>query len=180
MGSRGYSLLWLLLLWSLPWAQQLWLPGSRAQAQKLWCTGLVAPQHVGSFPIRDWTWPPALAGRFFTTESQGSPQVIFKSCSFPYPCASTNSGQSWQQILHSVLLGNYGSLKRKKDYLLMYTKYLKCLGYHRKQAKLLTVGTYKINEAKKNKSIHSTGVYRGILGGTSGPWWKSHSRDSSF
>ena len=31
--------------------QQLWLAGSRAQAQQLWRTGLVAPRHVGSF----WT-----------------------------------------------------------------------------------------------------------------------------
>ena len=65
--SRGYSLLrcmgfslwWFLLLRSTgsrctgfstcgtP-AQQLWLVGSRAQAQQLWRTHLVAPQHVGS------------------------------------------------------------------------------------------------------------------------------------
>ena len=32
--------------------QELWLVGSRAQAQQLWRTGLVAPQHVGS----SWTW----------------------------------------------------------------------------------------------------------------------------
>ena len=31
--------------------QQLWLIGSRAQAQQLWCTGLVAPWHVES----SWT-----------------------------------------------------------------------------------------------------------------------------
>ena len=37
------------------WAQELWLPGSRAQAQYLWCTGLVALQHVGSSWIRDRT-----------------------------------------------------------------------------------------------------------------------------
>ena len=30
------------------WAQSSWLPGARVQAQKLWCTGLVAPQRVGS------------------------------------------------------------------------------------------------------------------------------------
>ena len=30
------------------WAQQLWLPGSRPQAQQLCCMGLVAPRHVGS------------------------------------------------------------------------------------------------------------------------------------
>ena len=36
-------------------AQQLWLPGSRARAQKLWPTGLVALLHVRSSWIRDWT-----------------------------------------------------------------------------------------------------------------------------
>ena len=34
-------------------AQSLQLPGSRAQAQWLWCTGLAALQHVGSSQIRD-------------------------------------------------------------------------------------------------------------------------------
>ena len=34
------------------WAQQLWLVGSRAQAQQLWRTGLVAPWHMGSSWIR--------------------------------------------------------------------------------------------------------------------------------
>ena len=29
------------------------LPGSRAQAQELWCTDLVSPQHVGSPWIRN-------------------------------------------------------------------------------------------------------------------------------
>ena len=37
------------------WAQQLWFPGSRAQAQQLRCMGLVAPWHVGSSQIRDQT-----------------------------------------------------------------------------------------------------------------------------
>ena len=36
-------------------AQQLWLPGSRAQAQQLWHTGLAAPQYVGSSWIKDRT-----------------------------------------------------------------------------------------------------------------------------
>ena len=35
--------------------QQLWLTGSRAQAQQLWHTGLVAPWHVGSSRTRDRT-----------------------------------------------------------------------------------------------------------------------------
>ena len=54
----GFSLWWL-LLWSTgsrhavfstcsTWAQQLWLSGSRAQAQQLWRTNLVASRHVGS------------------------------------------------------------------------------------------------------------------------------------
>ena len=41
-------------LWAT-WAQKLRLPGPGAQAQKLWCLGLVAPWHVGSCLIRDWT-----------------------------------------------------------------------------------------------------------------------------
>ena len=58
----GFSLWWPLLLRSTGsrrtglsscdmWAQQLWLAGSRAQAQQLWHTGLVALWHVGS----SWT-----------------------------------------------------------------------------------------------------------------------------
>ena len=35
------------------WVQQLQFPGSRAQAQYLRHTGLVAPQHVESSPIKD-------------------------------------------------------------------------------------------------------------------------------
>ena len=37
------------------WAPQLWLAGSRAQAQQLWCTDLVAPQHVRSSRTRTRT-----------------------------------------------------------------------------------------------------------------------------
>ena len=59
--------------------QQLWLPGSRAQAQYLWSMGLVAAQHVGS----SWTKgikpvSPALAGGFFTTEPPGKPSFSLK------------------------------------------------------------------------------------------------------
>ena len=66
-----FSLRWLLLLWSTgsrhtgfhscsTWAQQLWLAGSRAQAQELWRTGLVAPRHVGSCRIRARTHVPCV------------------------------------------------------------------------------------------------------------------------
>ena len=65
----GLLIGWLLLLQSTgsrrvgfsscgTWAQQLWLTGSRAQAQKLWHTGLVAPRHVGSSRTRARTRVP--------------------------------------------------------------------------------------------------------------------------
>ena len=40
--------------------QQLWLAGSRAQAQQLWCTGLVAPRYVGSSQNRARTRVPCI------------------------------------------------------------------------------------------------------------------------
>ena len=70
--SGGYSLLrctsfslrWLLLLRStgsrVLRLQHLWLTGSRAQAQQLWPTGLVAPRHVGSSGTRAPTRVPCI------------------------------------------------------------------------------------------------------------------------
>ena len=52
------------------------LLGSRAQAQELWPTGLVALRHVGSFQTRDQTHVSYTAGRFFTTEPPGKPFTI--------------------------------------------------------------------------------------------------------
>ena len=43
--------------------QQLWLVGSRAQAQQLWRTGLVAPWNVGSSWTRDRTLVPCIGRR---------------------------------------------------------------------------------------------------------------------
>ena len=40
--------------------QQLWLMGSRTQAQQLWCMGLVAPRHMGSSWTRDRTRVPCI------------------------------------------------------------------------------------------------------------------------
>ena len=45
------------------WTQQLWLTGSRAQAQQLWRTGLVAPRHVGSSQTRARTRVPCIGRR---------------------------------------------------------------------------------------------------------------------
>ena len=43
--------------------QWLWLMGSREQAQQLWHTGLVAPQHAGSSWTRDQTQVPCTGRR---------------------------------------------------------------------------------------------------------------------
>ena len=43
--------------------QQLWLTGSRAQAQQLWHTGLAAPRHVGPFQTRARTHVPCIGRR---------------------------------------------------------------------------------------------------------------------
>ena len=54
----GFSFQWLLAMEHRLQShrlQQLRLPGSRAQAQQLWHTGLVAQWHVESSPIRDQT-----------------------------------------------------------------------------------------------------------------------------
>ena len=51
----GFSLEWLLILLRVGGLQQLQLPGSRAQAQQLWLTGLIAPWPVGSSQTRNQT-----------------------------------------------------------------------------------------------------------------------------
>ena len=57
--------------WALgTWAQQLWLMGSREQAQELWRMGLVAPRHVGSSRTGAQTCVPCI-GRL---RHQGSPR----------------------------------------------------------------------------------------------------------
>ena len=56
--------------------QQLCLAGSRAQAQQLWRTGLVAPQHVGSSRTRARTRVPCIGWRILnhctTREARGT------------------------------------------------------------------------------------------------------------
>ena len=70
----GFSLWWLLLWWSTgsrlagfsscsTQAQQLWLGGSRAQAQQLWRTALLALRHVGSSRTRAQTSVPCIGRR---------------------------------------------------------------------------------------------------------------------
>ena len=55
------------------WAQQLQLPGFRAQVQWLWCMGLVALRHVGSSRIRDQTCFLRWQAEFFITEAPRMP-----------------------------------------------------------------------------------------------------------
>ena len=60
--GQGFSLQWVLLFWSMGsrahGLQYLWLQASRAQAQQLWCSGLVALWHLGSSWARDQTHVP--------------------------------------------------------------------------------------------------------------------------
>ena len=65
MGSRARGL------------QKLQLMGSRAQAQQLWCMGLVAPQYVGSFQIRIELVSPTLVGGFFTRAPREALAEVF-------------------------------------------------------------------------------------------------------
>ena len=68
--SKGYSSLWC-VGFSLRWLLLLWSTGSRhmgfsscvMQAQQLWHTGLVAPQHVGSSQTRAQTHVPCISRR---------------------------------------------------------------------------------------------------------------------
>ena len=70
----GFSLRWLLLLRSTgsrrpgfsscgTRTQPLWLAGSRAQAQQLWCMGPVTPRLVGSSRTRARTCVPCVGRR---------------------------------------------------------------------------------------------------------------------
>ena len=56
-------------------AQQLRLPGSRAQPQYLWPMSLAVSQHVGSSRTGIELVSPALAGRFITNEPPGKPLI---------------------------------------------------------------------------------------------------------
>ena len=83
----GFSLWWLLLLWSTG-SRCTGFSSCGARAQQLWRTGLVALRHVGSSRTRARTRVPcigrrilnhcatreALAGRFLTTEPPGKSQ----------------------------------------------------------------------------------------------------------
>ena len=89
MGSRVHGL------------QQLQLFGCRAQAQKLWHTGLVALQHVGSSWIMDQTLVSCTGGQilYHWTTSEVPSLCILKQNSFsdsgPSPAPTTGSVPAW-------------------------------------------------------------------------------------
>ena len=60
--EQGLQVHGLQQLWCVR-AQQLWFAGSRAQAQQLWRTGLVALRHVGSSRTRARTHVPCIGRR---------------------------------------------------------------------------------------------------------------------
>ena len=87
----GFSLQWLLLLQSMGsrrmdfssrgiWAQQLWLTGSRAQAQQLWHMGLVVPWHMGSSRTRARTRVPCIGRRILNHCAKREVPNIFSLC----------------------------------------------------------------------------------------------------
>ena len=57
-----------------------------AQAQQLWLTDLVAPQHVGSSQTRLKHVYPVLVGRFSTTAPPGKPKFYFILSGFCLLC----------------------------------------------------------------------------------------------
>ena len=86
----GFSLPWPLLLRSMGstcagfsscvmWTQQLWLAGSRAQAQQLWRMGLVAPRYVGSSWTRARTRVPCIGRQILNHCATGEVRIPFLS-----------------------------------------------------------------------------------------------------
>ena len=89
------------------WAQKLWLSGSRARAQWLWCMGLVAPQHVESSQIRDQTCVPRLAGGFLSTAPSGKSRNLgFEALVPGYFLVSEDLSKCvcWSFIYHSIYI----------------------------------------------------------------------------
>ena len=80
----GFSLWWLLCVehrLQVCRLQQLWLAGSRAQAQWLWRTGLAAPRHVGSSWTRARTCVPCIGRQILNhCATREVPRIVFNLC----------------------------------------------------------------------------------------------------
>ena len=82
-------------------AQQLWLPGSRTQDQKLWHTGLVAPGMWDLLGPRIEPLSPALVGGLITTEPPGKSQ---RQTFLPFLFFQANKGISWSSFQRVALV----------------------------------------------------------------------------
>ena len=124
---EGFSLWWLLLLWSRGsrhtgfsrcnmQAQQQWFAGSRVQDQQLWYTGLVALRHVESSRPRDRTCVSCI-GRYIlihcTTREVSSlvssTQDSSVFCQYSWNCGKLTrqfTGRVKSQTLRSSVLDN--------------------------------------------------------------------------
>ena len=71
-------------------AQQLGLPGSRAQAQQLWHKGFAHLLHVGSSQTRHQTLVSCIGRRIFTTEPPGNPHMFLNHIQFLSSCPAQN------------------------------------------------------------------------------------------
>ena len=87
-GCSGFSFRWLLCCGAGAlgtWIQQLWLVGSRKQAQKPWCMGLIALQYVGSSRTSDWIQVPHLSRQFLPPVPPGKSMTDFSKFSLIFP-----------------------------------------------------------------------------------------------
>ena len=132
-GERGLlfvAVRWLLIAVASPAAehglqvhglQQLWHAGSKVQAQQLWCTGLVAPRHVGSSRTRARTRVPCIGRRILNhCTTREVPLVRFKASLNPWPGLPSSSIQQkefhWRKIMveSGEKRGQRSGLKRER------------------------------------------------------------------
>ena len=76
--------------------QQLWLVGSRAQAQYLWCMSLVAPRHVGSSQTRARTRAPCTGRQILNhcTTREALSLILMEMLSFVFFSVISVSGSN--------------------------------------------------------------------------------------
>ena len=87
-------------------AQQLQLPGCRAQAQQLWHTGLVAPQHVGSSRIRGQTRVSCNGrGILYHWATRGAPLSLWWSVDWRNESHVIDSSHMYPHLLKITILG---------------------------------------------------------------------------
>ena len=98
--NRGYSLRY--MGFSLWWLLSLQSRCSRVHGlPELWLTVLITPRHMGASWTRDWTYVPALVGRFLTTRPPGkSEHFIFVLLQVELECLV---GHIWASFISWIL-----------------------------------------------------------------------------